>query len=314
VRDEDNLLGENVIIVDEASMIDSALMSALLRAVKPGARLILIGDADQLPSVGAGKVLWDLIDCGRFSTVRLTEIFRQAQSSLIITNAHRINAGEYPELGVKNNDFFFLPRRSEHEIVATIADLWCNRLPRSYGAEMRSRIQVISPSRKGGAGTEALNRVLQQALNPPSVEKREFVFRDVTFREGDRVMQTKNNYDLLWSAETNGDGGMGIFNGDIGEIFDINHASEMMTIRFDERIAHYPFSNLNELELAYAMTVHKVQGCEFKVVIFVALGGSPYLLHRSVLYTAVTRARECLVLVGDYPTLSQMVQNNKQKN
>lgn len=175
-------------------MIDGALMAALLRAVKPGAHLILIGDADQLHPVGAGKVLWDLIDCGRFATVRLTEIFRQAQSSLIITNAHRINTGQQLVLGVKDNDFFFLPRQNEREIIATIADLWLNRLPRSYGEETRGRIQVISPSRKGGAGTEALNIALQQALNPAAPNKREYRFRELVFREGDRVMQTRNNY------------------------------------------------------------------------------------------------------------------------
>ncbi|MBR7185059.1 MAG: ATP-dependent RecD-like DNA helicase [Clostridia bacterium] len=310
VRDEDNLLGENVIIVDEASMIDSALMSALLRAVKPGARLILIGDADQLPSVGAGKVLWDLIDCGRFSTVRLTEIFRQAQSSLIITNAHRINAGEYPELGVKNNDFFFLPRSSEHEIVATIADLWCNRLPRSYGAEMRSRIQVISPSRKGGAGTEALNRVLQQALNPPSVEKREFVFRDVTFREGDRVMQTKNNYDLEW--ERDGKQGQGIFNGDIGVIETIDPHDRVLWINFDGKQVRYDYQGIEELEHAYAVTVHKSQGSEYPVVILPAYSCAQLLLTRNLLYTAVTRAQSMVIIVGRAEIVQMMVDNNRQ--
>ncbi|MBR6709019.1 MAG: ATP-dependent RecD-like DNA helicase, partial [Clostridia bacterium] len=258
VRCEKNYLDENVIIIDEASMIDSGLAAALLRAVKPGAHLILIGDADQLPSVGAGNVLWDLIDSRRFATVRLTEIFRQAQSSLIITNAHRINAGEMPELTVKDNDFFFLPRASDKDIAATVADLWMNRLPRTYGEETRSKIQVISPSRKGGAGTESLNLVLQQTLNPPSQEKREYRFRELVFREGDRVMQTKNNYDLEWEREAQS--GRGIFNGDIGVIEEINTADRAMIINFDDKRVLYDFTLLEELEHAYAITVHKSQG------------------------------------------------------
>lgn len=310
VRCEDNLLNESAVIIDEASMIDSALMAALLRAVKPGAHLILIGDADQLPSVGAGKVLWDLIDCGRFATVRLTEIFRQAQSSLIITNAHRINAGEQPELGVKNNDFFYLPRQSERDIVATIADLWLNRLPRSYGAETRSRIQVISPSRKGGAGTEALNIALQQALNPATPDKREYRFRELIFREGDRVMQTRNNYDLEWSRE--GQSGQGIFNGDIGVIEQINTHDRCMTILFDEKRVQYDFTALDELEHAYAITVHKSQGSEYPIVILPAFSCAQVLLTRNLLYTAVTRAQSMVIIVGRADIVQTMVNNNRQ--
>ncbi|MBQ8398303.1 MAG: ATP-dependent RecD-like DNA helicase [Clostridia bacterium] len=310
VRCEDNLLDENVVIIDEASMIDNGLLAALLRAVKPGAHLILIGDADQLPSVGAGKVLWDLIDCGRFATVRLTEIFRQAQTSLIITNAHRINAGEYPELGVKNNDFFFLPRASERDITATIADLWLNRLPRSYGAETRGRIQVISPSRKGGAGTEALNIALQQALNPPSPDKREHKFRELTFREGDRVMQTRNNYDLEW--EKDGKRGQGIFNGDIGVIETIDAHGRVMTINFDDKRVQYDFTGMDELEHAYAITVHKSQGSEYPIVILPAFSCAQMLQTRNLLYTAVTRAQSMVIIVGYREIVQRMVDNNRQ--
>ncbi|MBQ2767064.1 MAG: ATP-dependent RecD-like DNA helicase [Clostridia bacterium] len=310
VRDESNLLGENVIIIDEASMVDNALMAALLRAVKPGAHFILIGDADQLPSVGAGRVLRDLIDSGRFATVRLTEIFRQAQSSLIITNAHRINAGEYPEMTVKDNDFFFLPRSGEREIVATIADLWQNRLPRSYGEQTRERIQVISPSRKGGAGTETLNITLQQVLNPPSAEKREYKFREVVFREGDRVMQIRNNYDLEWEKDEKS--GQGIFNGDIGVIERINPHDRLMEISFDEKRVKYDFSNLEELEHAYAITVHKSQGSEYPIVILPAFSCAQMLQTRNLLYTAVTRAQSMVIIVGNADIVRMMVENNRQ--
>ncbi len=302
----------DVLILDEVSMVDLPLMRAVLDALKPGARLILVGDADQLPSVGPGNVLKDFIDSGKIPTVALTQIYRQAETSQIITGAHEINHGMLPDLTRKDGDLFFIKRSDYQNLIDTVLELCTNRIPNKMQIAP-NQIQVLTTNRKYETGTVILNRKLQEALNPPDESKSEKRVGERVFRVGDRVMQTKNNYDLLWSAETGGEGGMGIFNGDIGEISDINHASEMMTIRFDERIAHYPFSNLNELELAYAMTVHKVQGCEFKVVIFVALGGSPYLLHRSVLYTAVTRARECLVLVGDYPTLNQMVQNNKQR-
>ncbi len=310
LRDEGNLLEENVVIIDEASMIDSALMASLLRAVKPGAHLILIGDADQLPSVGAGRVLWDLIDCGRFATVRLTEIFRQAQSSLIITNAHRINLGELPELGVKDNDFFFLPRAGEREIVSTVADLWLNRLPRTYGAETRNRIQVISPSRKGGAGTETLNIVLQQALNPPSADKREYKFREITFREGDRVMQIRNNYDLEW--EKDGRQGTGIFNGDIGLIEEIDLHNRVMIINFEDKRVHYDFTGMEELEHAYAITVHKSQGSEYPIIILPAFSCAQVLLTRNLLYTAVTRAQSMVIIVGRADIVQTMVENNRQ--
>ena len=258
-RDEKNLLEENVVIVDEASMIDTALMSALLRAIKPGARLVVIGDADQLPSVGAGNVLHDLLASGRFATVRLTEIFRQAQKSLIVTNAHAINRGEMPKLDVKDGDFFFLPRGSDTEIAATVAQLCSTRLPRTYGDLAVYGTQVISPSRKGETGTENLNVILQAALNPPAAEKKEHRYRETVYREGDRVMQIRNNYDIEWERD-DGTVGTGIFNGDIGVIERIDRRDETMEILFDDRRVTYEFNLLEELEMAYAVTVHKSQG------------------------------------------------------
>lgn len=309
-RDEKNLLEENVIIVDESSMIDNALMCALLKAIKPGARLILIGDADQLPSVGAGNVLADLIRSERFATVRLTEIFRQAGQSLIITNAHAINGGSMPDLSVKDNDFFFLPRTTDAEIAYTVADLCKHRLPRAYGASVIDGIQVISPSRKGESGTDALNVLLQRELNPPARDKHEYPFRDRVFREGDKVMQTKNNYDIYWEKPDTD--GSGIFNGDIGTIRKIDLFEQQMEIIFDDRVAMYDFSMLDELDHAYAITVHKSQGSEYPTVIFPAYAAPSMLLTRNLLYTAVTRAETRVILVGRSDIVAEMVGNNRQ--
>ena len=310
-RDKNNLLNENVIIVDEASMIDTGLMCALLRAVKPGARVIIIGDSDQLPSVGAGNVLRDLLESDRFATVRLDEIFRQAQESLIITNAHAINHGEEPLLDVKNNDFFFLPRESDTDICATVAQLCSTRLPKTYGELAIKGTQVISPSRKGETGTEHLNVVLQNALNPSSPQKREHKYRELIFREGDRVMQTRNNYDVEWEKE-DGTYGNGIFNGDIGTILKIDIPNEQMEIRFDDKTVCYEFNMLDELEPAYAITVHKSQGSEYPIVI-IPMGSAPtMLLSRNLLYTAVTRAQSMVILVGRAGTVHTMVKNNRQ--
>ena len=312
LKNENDLLEEQVIIVDEASMIDNALMCALLKAVKPGARIIVIGDSDQLPSVGAGNVLRDIIDSKRFATVRLNEIFRQAQESLIVTNAHAINRGEMPRLDVKNNDFFFLRRNSDWEIAATIADLCKNRLPKSYGEMAKSGIQVISPSRKGEAGTENLNVLLQKTLNPPSKYAREHQFRDRIFREGDRVMQTRNNYDILWSRVGDDRNGSGIFNGDIGVVEEINISENEMTILFDDRRVRYEFSLLEDLEHAYAITVHKSQGSEYPIVILPMCTAASMLLSRNLLYTAVTRAQSMVILVGREEIVGEMVENNRQ--
>jgi len=310
-RDEKNLLDENVVIVDEASMVDNNLMSALLRAIKPGARVVIIGDADQLPSVGAGNVLRDLLDSGVFATVRLTEIFRQAQKSLIVTNAHAINRGEMPRLDVKDNDFFFLPRASDADIAATVAQLYKTRLPRTYGELAVSGTQVICPSRKGETGTENLNVLLQAALNPPAPGKQEHRYRDQVFREGDRVMQIRNNYEMAWER-ADGSVGTGIFNGDVGVITRINRGAENLEIDFDDRHVVYEFQMLDELEMAYAVTVHKSQGSEYPIVIIPMGSAAPMLLSRNLFYTAVTRAQVMVVLVGREEIVQSMVQNNRQ--
>ncbi len=312
LRNENDLLEGDIFIVDEASMLDTLLLEALLRAIKPGARLILIGDADQLPSVGAGHVLCDVIASDRFTTVRLTEIFRQAQESRIVTNAHAINRGELPILDDKDGDFFFLTRDDENIIAKTIVDLCLYRLPRTYGQAIREELQVITPSRKGRAGTEVLNALLQEAQNPPSDLKKEKRFRDVVFREGDKVMQIKNNYDILWTRGE--EEGSGIFNGDIGRIERINFAEESLLLRFDDRVAEYDFSQLEELEHAWAITIHKSQGSEYPVVIIPAYHYSSRLLTRNLLYTAVTRAQRMVVMVGRPQVVQGMVENNRQVN
>ncbi len=308
-RNENDHLEENVVIIDESSMIDNMLMSALLKAIKPGGRIILIGDADQLPSIGAGNVLRDLIDCGRFATIRLNEIFRQAQESLIVTNAHMINRGELPRLDVKDNDFFFLPRNTDEEIAFTVTDLCKNRLPRTYKEAAESGVQVITPSRKGTDGTENLNILLQNALNPQSKTKKEHKHRDRIFREGDRVMQTKNNYEIEWYRDDNSEG-MGIFNGDIGIIENIDPLNQIMKINFEDKHVHYEFSSLDELEHAYAITVHKSQGCEYPFVVIPLYNAPPMLLTRNLFYTAVTRAKRMVVLVGRCEVVAAMVSND----
>lgn len=308
-RNENDLLDENVIIIDESSMIDNILMCSLLKAIKPGARLILIGDADQLPSVGAGNVLKDLLDCGRFSTIRLDEIFRQAQQSLIVTNAHAINRGEVPRLDVKNNDFFFLPRQNDRDIALTVADLYKNRLPRTYGEQTVANIQVITPSRRGDAGTDNLNMLIQASLNPPSSKKKEHKHRERVFREGDKVMQIKNNYEIDWTREDDSTG-MGIFNGDIGVILRIDPFNECMEIAFDDRHVTYDFTMLDELEHAYAITVHKSQGCEYPIVIIPLYQAPSMLLTRNLFYTAVTRAQRMVILVGRADVAQMMVTNH----
>ena len=310
LRDEKNYLDENVIVVDEASMADTPLFCALLKAVKPGARLIIIGDANQLPSVGAGNVLRDIIDCGRFATVELTEIFRQAKESLIITNAHRINSGEMPVLDVKDNDFFFLPRHSDTEIANTVVDLCKNRLPKAYGVDMANGIQVISPSRRGIGGVENLNIQLQQSLNPKRERSVEFNHRNRTFRVGDKVMQTKNNYQVEW--EKDGKVGLGVFNGDIGDIIDINVREKFLTIRFDDKTVKYDFPMLEDIDHAYAVTVHKSQGSEYPIVIIPAYQAPPMLLSRNLFYTAVTRAQKMVIIVGREDIVKTMVANDRQ--
>ena len=305
-RNEKELLDEQVIVVDEVSMVDNGLMCALLKAVKPGARVILIGDADQLPSVGAGRVFNDLLESGQFCTVRLDEVFRQAKESLIVTNAHAVNRGEMPTVTVKDNDFFFLPRQYDREIAQTVVELYQSRLPRAYGEATQNGIQVIAPSRKGEAGTEQLNRLLQAALNPATPSKREYRSHDTVFREGDRVMQIKNNYDLEWESEE--EIGSGVFNGDIGVIQRIAVGDNEVEVSFDGRRVVYDLTMLDELEHAWSVTVHKSQGSEYPFVIIPLYASSPLLLNRNLFYTAITRAKRMVILVGRQDVIRTMVE------
>ncbi len=310
-RDEDNPLKADAVIIDEMSMVDVQLLSSLLQAVPRGKRLILVGDPDQLPPVGPGFPFSDMLRSEMLPTVRLTEIFRQAQQSLIVMNAHRVNQGILPELKVTNSDFFFMRRPTEEGLNTLIRDLCTTRLPKNMGIPA-DQIQVLSPTRKGGAGTGNLNRMLQATLNPPAPDKKERQFGDFIFREGDRVMQIRNNYDILWKLTDGSAVGTGVFNGDVGVITSIRPAEESLTVLFDDREAEYDFTQLGELEPAYAMTVHKSQGSEYRCVILVCWNGHPNLLSRSVLYTAITRARELLILVGREETVAVMTENAKK--
>lgn len=310
-RDEDNPLKADAVIIDEMSMVDVQLLYHLMRAIPAGKRLILVGDPDQLPPVGPGFPFGDMLRSGVLPAVRLTEVFRQAQRSLIVMNAHRVNKGQMPDLKTVNSDFFFLRRQSEENVKQTIRDLVTTRLPNKMGIPS-DQIQVLTPTRKGGVGTWSLNGILQTALNPPAPEKKERRVGEFTFREGDRVMQTRNNYDILWKKTDGSAVGTGIFNGDIGSIVKIDPQMETVTIIFDDREADYDFTQLNELEPAYAMTVHKSQGSEYRAVILAAWSGSPYLLSRSVLYTAITRARELLIIVGREEVVAAMTENAKR--
>ncbi len=302
-RCETNYLDEDAIIIDEASMLDSALTVSLLKAIRPGSRLILIGDADQLPSVGAGRVLCDILDSEALPSIRLTKIFRQAEQSLIVTNAHAINRGEMPVLNVKNKDFFFMPRENDSAIALTVASLCAERLPRAYGDP--EGIQVVSPTRRGSSGTDRLNSVLQAAINPQGRGKKEHKFRDTVFRTGDRVMQVRNNYDIEWRRY--GKVGLGIFNGDIGKVKDINPAEKYLEIDFDGREVFYDFADLEDLELAYCVTVHKSQGSEYPTVVIPLGNVPPMLCTRNLLYTAVTRAQKRVIVVGFESTIESMV-------
>lgn len=311
-KNEKEPLEAEAVIVDEMSMVDLALMDALLAALRPDCRLVMVGDADQLPSVGAGNVFSDLIRSGRVETVALTEVFRQAQESAIIRAAHGVNRGEMPEL--KNNpqsDLFFMRRRDPLTAVELVVELCGTRLPDKMGIPA-AQIQVLCPTRKGEWGTVNLNRALQAALNPPAYGKRQKVWGETIFREGDRVMQIRNDYDVLWER-SDGYVGSGMFNGDVGVVEEIEPGGEMMRVRFDDRTAVYNNEMLSELELAYAVTVHKSQGSEYRAVVLVSLPAAPALMVRGVLYTAVTRARELLVVVGDDGAIRRMVTNDKQQ-
>ena len=302
-------LPADAVIVDETSMVDVTLMAALLNALRPDCRLVLVGDPDQLPSVGPGNLFADLIRSQVVPTVRLTEIFRQAAQSAIVRNAHMINHGELPDLRKNDNDFFFLARRDSQTALDTIVDLCRRRLPERMGIPA-DQIQVLSPTRRRGTGTRALNQALQQALNPPLEGKGERRFGDWVFRAGDRVMQVKNNYDILWREEGGVRSGMGMFNGDIGVIRSIE--GEVITVDFDGKVVEYAPDMLGELEPAFAVTVHKAQGSEYRAVILAALDGAPMLMTRGVLYTAVTRAKTLFIVVGDDQAVARMVANDRQ--
>uniref|UniRef100_UPI003FEE7C82 SF1B family DNA helicase RecD2 n=1 Tax=Roseburia sp. TaxID=2049040 RepID=UPI003FEE7C82 len=316
-RNENNPLETDVIIVDEMSMVDITIMNSLLKAVVPGTRLILVGDINQLPSVGPGSVLRDIIDSHACNVVKLTKIFRQAATSDIIVNAHKINRGEEVVLDNKSMDFFFLKRYDADIIINVVLQLVKQKLPKFVDATPYD-IQVLTPMRKGLLGVERLNGILQKYLNPPMSGKAEKEYGDTLFREGDKVMQTRNNYQLEWEIRTkyglSVDKGTGIFNGDMGIVREINDFSETMTIEFDEgRMVEYPYKLLDELELAYAITIHKSQGSEYPAVVIPLLKGPAMLLNRNLIYTAVTRARKCVTLVGNENTFYEMVQNTSQQ-
>lgn len=315
-KNEQNPLETDVIIIDEMSMVDISLMYALLKAIAAGTRLILVGDVNQLPSVGPGSVLKDIIDSNEFHTVKLTKIFRQASTSDIIVNAHKINRGEPVSLDNKSMDFFFLKRYEADKIINVTLQLIKQKLPKFVGASEYD-IQVLTPMRKGLLGVERLNGILQMYLNPADKRKREKEHGGTIFREGDKVMQTKNNYQLEWEIRSKYglciDKGTGIFNGDMGIIEEINDFAETMTVSFDEgRMVEYPYKLLDELELAYAVTIHKSQGSEYPVVVIPLLSGPRMLMNRNLLYTAVTRAKKCVTIVGNDITFNQMIENNSQ--
>lgn len=331
-RDEEEPLECDAIILDECSMIDICLFQALLCAMPENCRLVMVGDADQLPSVGPGHVFNDIIRSNVVPTVRLTEIFRQTAASQIVANAHKINRGEYPDLRSNSaeSDFFFLRRPDPTGAVETVAQLCSQRLPKKMGIPAGD-IQVLSPTRRGETGTVYLNTVLQRELNPPSARKKEKKYGEIVFREGDRVMQIRNNYDIIWTKpktvtyETDEDGfskpevffgdkplhGTGVYNGDIGVVACIDVENEFLTVLYDDKIAAYGFDMLSELEHAFAMTVHKSQGSEYRAVVLLALDGPAQLMNRSILYTAVTRAKELLIAVGSDDTVANMIDNHK---
>ena len=315
-RNEENPLEADVVIIDEMSMVDIYLFKALLEAVSIGTRLIMVGDVDQLPSVGPGQVLQDLIESRAFPVVILKKIFRQAGESDIVVNAHKINRGENIELNNKSRDFFFLERADVNVIYKHMIQLIREKLP-SYVDATSYDIQVLTPMRKGNLGAVTLNGILQQYLNPPSDQKKEYTSGERLFREGDKVMQIKNNYQIPWEIVSKYgipiDKGMGVFNGDMGIVREINHMAQSLTVEYDEhKRIEYPFSGLDEIELAYAVTVHKSQGSEYPAVILPVLSGPRMLFNRNLLYTAVTRARKCVTILGSRDSIQEMIKNEKQ--
>lgn len=310
-KNEKNLLRCDALILDELSMIDTFLFEHVLRALPLGCRLIMVGDCDQLPSVGPGNILGSLIATKLIPVVQLNEIFRQSMQSLIVTNAHKIVAGKMPDLNEKNSDFFFLPRNTIPAISSVIVDLCARRLPARYGYQIWSEIQVLCPSRKGELGTVELNQKLQDSVNPKEKNKREISINGMIFREGDKVMQVKNNYDLTWS-KNDGSMGEGVFNGDIGILLEIDFSAGILTVQMDDKLVQYQKEDAIELELAYAMTVHKSQGNEFPVIVMPMYPGAPQLNYRNLLYTAITRAKSILILIGKESTVKTMVENDRK--
>lgn len=309
-RNETNPLPADVVIADEMSMVDALLMCSLVRAIKPTSKFIMVGDSNQLPSVGAGNVLKDLIASHYIPSVELKEIFRQAAQSLIVTNAHRIVNGEFPVLDDRQNDFFFMNKSLESDIAELVIQLAKQRLPDTYGFSPIDDIQVLCPTKMGMAGTKELNKQLQSALNPPSQNKAELKFFDVIFRTGDKVMQTKNDYDVLWTK--NNEKGSGIFNGDIGIIRSVDRFSQNVTIDFEGRVAIYTSEMLRRLEHAYAITIHKSQGSEYDAVIIPITAFTHNLLYRNLLYTGVTRAKKMIIVIGTKELVKTMVDNNRK--
>lgn len=316
-KNENDPIEADVIIIDESSMVDITLMYNLLKAIEVGTRLILVGDVDQLPSVGPGNILKDIINSNCIKVVYLDEIFRQAQESAIIMNAHRINKGEYPKLNDKNKDFFFVKRNTMEQVIEGILDLVTRRLPKYIKCDVLRDIQILTPMKKSPIGAINLNQVLQKSINPQSEDKKEYQYRNITFRESDKVMQIKNNYNMEWSLYNKDNfkegEGVGVFNGDEGIIKSINLTREIITVCFDDgKVVDYDFSQLDELELSYAITIHKSQGSEYKIIIIPVHSGPPMLLSRNLLYTGVTRAKSLAVLIGIEDTLYKMVDNNRE--
>ncbi|NLP48784.1 MAG: ATP-dependent RecD-like DNA helicase [Clostridiales bacterium] len=309
-RNSANPLRENAVIVDELSMVDVTIFANLMSALPLGCRLVMVGDYDQLPPVGAGNVLQDLIASEHLPVVQLNEIFRQAMESLIVQNAHKIVQGKAPQLDIKDKDFFFIERSNIYDAAAEVCNLCAKRLPAAYGYSPTSDIQILTPSRKGETGTANLNSLLQNALNPAAKGKAEIIVAGKTLRRGDKVMQVKNNYDISWTRGR--EEGLGVFNGDVGILESIDRKSQSLEVIFDDRLAVYSFEEAADLEMAYAMTVHKSQGNEFEAVIMPVIGLVPQLAYRNLLYTAVTRAKQILILVGSSGQIMQMVANDKK--
>ena len=311
MRNDKNVLECDALIIDELSMVDSQLFESVMRALPLGCRLIMVGDSDQLPSVGAGNILSDLIACGKIPVVQLNEIFRQSMESLIVTNAHRIVKGEQPVIDSTTGDFFFMKRTSLSSLTTTIAELFTTRLPKSYGLSPLNDIQILCPGRKGQIGTRELNNVLQASINPKASFKREININGTILRMGDKVMQNKNNYDIPWTKDS-GETGEGVFNGDIGILTAVSGSPAVLQVTYDDKVALYDAESAADLELAYAVTVHKSQGNEFNAVIIPLYNNPPQLIYRNLLYTAVTRAKKLLIIVGSSNTLYRMVENNKK--